>query len=53
MKDVKKRPVSAANKPKRQVERVLQPWEKIMNFESLNTVSGPRIVINKTAKHKI
>jgi hypothetical protein len=49
----KVRPVSAANKPKRSIQEIQQPWQKILNFENSNSVSGPRIVINKTAKHKI
>ena len=31
----------------------MQPWEKILKYESSNIVSGPKITINKTAKHKI
>jgi hypothetical protein len=47
----KPRPMSAANRPKKPV--VESPWQKILSFENSNSVSGPRIVINKTAKHKI
>ncbi len=50
---MKKRPASAVARPKAQEEKKVNPWDKIMMFEKTNIQSGPKIVINKTAKHKI
>jgi hypothetical protein len=48
-KEQNKRPASAVLNP----SPLQKQWEKIMLLEKSNFVSGPKIVINKTAKHKI
>lgn len=51
---MKARPASAIPKAKPKVEeKTISPWDKIFKFEQNNNTYIPKIVINKTAKHKI
>lgn len=51
---MKARPASAVPKTKLKAEeKTINPWDKILKFEQNNNAYIPKIVINKTAKHKI
>ena len=50
----KVRPASAVPRAKQKIQQKnLNPWDKILQFQQSTTANIPKIVINKTAKHKI